>query len=168
MTNTPNQDIERQRVHLRLAIEVLEWVDELAKPGGPWLGISQAAEIAVARKRAERDFVRAWCKAQKVPFTESAFWGLFGPAVVESKPTPVGRPYESHTEREKAPVSLAAELLPFIEAACAPKGPLDSPSHVVEASLRDLKGLRRPSIAGQGFPFDGEALVARYAKAVTA
>src|SRR5688500_18395704 len=85
------QEVDRPRVDLTLALDVLGWVRQRTGTGDPFTGESQAVELALARLRQEQQFIQAHAKQEGVPFDAEAFWSLYEDAIEKSTPTRRGR-----------------------------------------------------------------------------
>jgi hypothetical protein len=144
----PETRVERPRVDFTLAADVLAWVAQRTGAGDPFTGESQAAELALARLRAEESFIREQCKREGVAFDAAAFWRLYAAEIEASTPTPKGRrprgagPPERQVKRMIA--GLDAELLRWVDSVCEPKGPFETASHATETALRHLQALESP------------------------
>lgn len=161
------QEVERPRVDFTLATDVLAWVAQHVRTGGPFTSEGHAAETALARLRAEEAAVRALCEQERLPFEQDVFWSLYESAIEASVPTRRGRRPRGLAPGRQVKRVIAgvdAGLLKWVDGHCQPKGPFETASHAVEAALRHLMGLESPEprMPLDAFRFQASEWLRRY------
>jgi hypothetical protein len=156
--------VPRERVPLTIDASLVDWINSHSQAGGYFGTPSHATERALARLRAEQEFVRTRCREKGTTFTLTAFWRIYAPDLQDSMPGPAGRPARGAARvsqaRLKFYASIANELLDWI--AQFEGKPFVSLSQAIEVGLRQLRRVDQ----GEPLPPDVEALWARYLKAL--
>ncbi len=65
------------RIHVAVDRDLLKWIDENLKPGGPFGSMTHAVEFALRHLRDEQEALRQACKENKVPFKHTTMWLLY-------------------------------------------------------------------------------------------
>jgi hypothetical protein len=155
-----------------LDVGLKAYVDSETGPGSIFTAPGHAAELGVARLQDELSFIQAACRSRRATFDAASYWRIHRDVLAESMPNPRGRPLRgAKPGPERAVVALFfhPDLVDWITQHTQPRGPFSEASpvpHAIETGLRLLQGLdTRGPVRSARFPFDGDALWARYLRA---
>jgi hypothetical protein len=147
--------------------DLLEWVEQRTRPGGPFATVGHAAELALGRLQDELDRLAKRCKAEGVRFEWAAVRRAYADALGTFQPVAMGRPRRgaAHVERRRTVMFIDRSLLEWVEQRAA-NGLFhedDPVAHAIDAGLRNLRAAEdADAIRSAAFPFDLDALWMRY------